>query len=184
MKKLLIGFTILSSFVFSTQAKDFSQEIEKDRNIIQTIIQNPVIMNSIKDANKITINQQEIQEKEKIWAEERKQNKFNFIKTKLNNQSSDYLRSQLSSYKGLMLELVVTDKNGLNVAQTLPSQDYWQGDEAKFTDVFPKGCDGKWISKPEKDEDLGIVSIQISGTICENNVPIGTYIASLDTDKM
>ncbi len=38
-----------------------------------------------------------------------------------------------------MTEVFVMDARGLNVAASDVTSDYWQGDEEKFSETFPKG---------------------------------------------
>ena len=54
------------------------------------------------------------------------------------------------------------DAHGLNVAATAPTSDMWQGDEAKFTETYPKGPDATHFSEVEFDESSQIFQGQIS----------------------
>ncbi len=70
----------------------------------------------------------------------------------LGNSASDFLRQQIEASGGKITEAVITDATGLNVAVSSPTSDLWQGDEDKFTKVFPNGAGGVFFGDVELDE--------------------------------
>jgi hypothetical protein len=53
----------------------------------------------------------------------------------MNNPLATYLKEKKAAADGSIFEIFVVDNKGLNVAQTDPTLDYMQGDEAKFRNV-------------------------------------------------
>ena len=56
----------------------------------------------------------------------------------MSNDCAKHLNKLMGQYP-YVTEIFVTDNQGANVCQTDATSDYWQGDEAKFLEVFNKG---------------------------------------------
>ena len=54
------------------------------------------------------------------------------------------------------------DNHGLNVAQSVETSDYWQGDEAKWQKTYGNGSGDIHISEVEFDESTGSYQSQVS----------------------
>lgn len=70
-------------------------------------------------------------------------------------------------------EIFVMDNRALNVGQSGPTSDYWQGDEAKWQQTFLVGADAVHISKIEYDESSKAFDFQLSFSIVDGNEVIG-----------
>jgi len=79
----------------------------------------------------------------------------------------------------------VTDNRGLNVAASDATSDYWQGDEDKFTKVFPVP-DGVFISAVELDESTQRYQGQISMTLTDPQTgeALGTLTVGIDAESL
>lgn len=88
---------------------------------------------------------------------------------------SAYLSQRQSESNGIISEVFVMDRYGLNVGQSGLTSDYWQGDEAKFQETYPKGAGATHTSEVELDESTGQYLIQVSATVTdpESGEPIG-----------
>lgn len=104
----------------------------------------------------------------------------------LNNPASSILVEKLEAAGGTISELFVTDNIGLNVAASGATSDYWQGDEAKFTEVFGKGTDAMHFGDIEFDESaqtyMGQVSVPLVDSASGN--VIGTMTIGLDAEAL
>jgi hypothetical protein len=92
------------------------------------------------------------------------------------------LRHQADS-GGELIEAFVVNNRGLNVGQSAITSDYWQGDEAKFTESFGRGPDAVHYGEVEV-KDSGRRAQQVSLTITdpETGQPIGAITAEFDLD--
>ena len=92
------------------------------------------------------------------------------------------LRHQADS-GGQLIEAFVMNSRGLNVGQSAVTSDYWQGDEAKFTESFGLGADAVHYGEVEV-KDNGRRAQQVSLTIVdpETGKPIGAITAEFDLD--
>ena len=70
------------------------------------------------------------------WQQEQKESEQPLINSVRNNALSPWLAQQQACYNGLISEIIVTDQHGLNIATSETTTDYWQGDEAKFSEPF------------------------------------------------
>jgi hypothetical protein len=62
----------------------------------------------------------------------------------------------------------------------------WQGDEDKFTKVFPQGADGVLLGEVEYDDSTAMYSAQVSITIVDpdSKTAIGTLTVGLDAQAL
>jgi hypothetical protein len=83
---------------------------------------------------------------------------------------------------GQYTEIFATDARGLNVAQSAITSDYWQGDEDKFTETFPRGAGAVFLGEVEEDESTQTFQSQVSLTIVDpaTGTPIGTLTVGVD----
>ncbi|WP_380055582.1 PDC sensor domain-containing protein [Falsihalocynthiibacter sp. SS001] len=88
---------------------------------------------------------------------------------------SKYFMRKQKSLDGIVSEVILMDAKGLNVAMSNTTSDYWQGDEAKFTETFNKGLGAVHFSEIELDESTGVYLVQVSTTIADPDTgePIG-----------
>lgn len=78
---------------------------------------------------------------------------------------SDWLLAQQQGTAGFVTEVFVMDNKGLNVAQSVETSDYWQGDEAKWQETYSVGPDALHISEVEFDDSTGFYQSQASLSI-------------------
>lgn len=88
---------------------------------------------------------------------------------------SSFLIDRKARSLGLFVEIFVMDRYGLNVGQSSPTEDYWQGDEAKWQETFPKGPKAVHLGEVEYDGMFGIWKQQISFPVLDpdNGEPLG-----------
>lgn len=91
----------------------------------------------------------------------------------MQNEVSKVLKTVLQSSQGLYSEIFGMDNRGLNVGQSGPTSDYWQGDEDKWQKTFLVGPDAVHISKIEYDESSKEFDFQLSFSIVDGSDIIG-----------
>lgn len=104
----------------------------------------------------------------------------------LNNPAADFLRMQVEASGGKVTEAFVTDNVGLNVAVSSETSDMWQGDEDKFSKVFPAGAAGTFMGEVELDESSQTYQGQISIAITDpaSGAVIGTLTVGVNADGL
>lgn len=99
---------------------------------------------------------------------------------------SDRLRAHVAGSGGIVTEVFVTDGLGLNVAVSAPTSDYWQGDEAKFTETFPLGPKAVHLGEVEFDESTQTYQAQISVVVTDpaTGEPAGTMTVAVNAESL
>lgn len=113
------------------------------------------------------LTQDEIDRLDAIWRDEVGSSDTPTISSVLDNPLSDFLRAQVTNLKGSVTEVFVMDAHGLNVGASSTTSDYWQGDEAKFTETYGGGPDGRHFSEIEKDESTQTYQAQASFALAD-----------------
>jgi hypothetical protein len=150
---------------------------------IRTAAQNPQVIAAIEAQNKVTAayDAGKIDALDKQWRAEVDAASHPLIDATLGNAASTYLSQVQAEAEGLFTEIFVMDAQGLNVAQSTVTSDYWQGDEDKFTESFGKGPSAVHIGEIEEDESTQTFQSQVSLPILDAaGVPIGAITVGVD----
>ncbi|WP_116084356.1 hypothetical protein [Tropicimonas sp. IMCC34011] len=97
------------------------------------------------------------------------------------NAVADRLREVVDGSGGRITEIFIMDMVGLNVAASATTSDYWQGDEAKFTETFGTGRDAVHVGDISFDESTERDQRQLSVTLLdpETGEPMGAVTAGI-----
>jgi hypothetical protein len=155
---------------------------------IRTWSEDPSIVAAIEAANteRAGYDQAKIDSLDAAWKAEVGQPATPTITPVMANAASDFLRKQVEASGGKITEAFVTDNKGLNVAVTAPTSDMWQGDEDKFSKVFPNGAAGVFVGDVEQDESTQTYQGQISISIVDpaSKEVIGTLTVGVNADAL
>jgi len=172
MKKAIYVGTVLAIVLMATvsqaQNTTYQQFIQ---NLLESNINNwlqdPVVTKSVQtqNAKHSDLTQDDIQRLDKQWRAERRAKARPLINQVLANQLSAFLTDVKKNNDGLFSEIFIMDNKGLNVGQSDVTSDYWQGDEAKWTETFGKGPEALLIGDREFDDSTGKFLIQVSVSI-------------------
>ena len=148
----------------------------------------PVLIQAITAANaeRAGLDQARIDSLDAAWRAEVGQSDSPTITPTLTSAAADFLRAQIESSGGKITEVFITDNVGLNVAVSAPTSDMWQGDEDKFTKVFPAGPDAVLFGEVELDESTQTYQGQISIPITDpaTSQVIGTMTIGVDAEAL
>lgn len=99
---------------------------------------------------------------------------------------SEWLRTQRDGFGGIVTEVFVMDNHGLNVAASDVTSDYWQGDEAKFSETFGQGAGAVHIADVEFDESTQTYQVQVSAAISDaaGGAPIGAITVGVNVELL
>lgn len=121
------------------------------------------------NARRAGLDQAGIDALDRQWRAEREAADKPLIAATLSSPLSVYLTRVQAGALGLYVEVFVTDEYGMNVGQSAITSDYWQGDEAKFQETFPKGPRAVFIDEPEWDEELKIWRAQLNLSLSDTS---------------
>lgn len=159
-----------SALTTAASANEFAPAME---HYLQSNIRNwahsEVLIAAINDQNTTTAayDQAMIDTLDTQWRAEVGQSTTPTITPVVSNAAAEFLRNQVERSEGQITEVFVMDLHGLNVAASSVTSDFWQGDEAKFTQTFGVSPDAYHLGDIELDESSGHYQGQISMTITD-----------------
>jgi hypothetical protein len=155
---------------------------------IRTWANDPVLVAAVNAANaeRAGFDQAKIDGLDTAWRAEVGQSDSPTITPVMTSAAADFLRAQVESSGGKITEVLITDNVGLNVAVSAPTSDMWQGDEEKFTEVFPAGSDAVLFGEIELDESTQTYQDQISISITDpaTSQVIGTMTIGVNAEAL
>lgn len=88
--------------------------------------------------------------------------------------------------EGLLTEIFAMDHQGLNVAMSETTSDYWQGDEAKWQETYLVGPDAVHMGEVDWDESAQTYAVQVSLTVVdpESGAPIGAVTFGVNAELL
>ena len=124
----------------------------------------PMMIEAIRAQNRAHagLTQAEIDGLDKRWRAETAAPARPMINEVLGRPASKKLLGYKNEAEGLFTEIFVMDNRGLNVAQSDPTSDYWQGDEAKWKKTFLAGPNAVFIDEVEFDDSTQTYQAQVS----------------------
>ncbi len=104
----------------------------------------------------------------------------------MENALAEVLRERVAAAGGRITEVFVMDAQGLNVAASDVTSDYWQGDEAKFQETYGRGPGSHHFGEVEFDESTQTYQGQISMTIVDpsSGQAIGAVTVGVDAESL
>ena len=187
--KLSAATLALTLLALPVQAEDVSQQVKGivDKEL-RAWAADPALVAAVIAANEAhaALSQAQIDSLDAAWGAELETSTRPTIDPILAAPVSQALKAQIAASGGRFTEAFVTDNRGLNVAQAGPTSDYWQGDEAKFQETFPKGADAVHVSAVEFDESSQHYAVQASFTVIDpaSKAPIGTMTVGLNAEMI
>lgn len=99
---------------------------------------------------------------------------------------SEWLRGKKEESAGLITEVFVTDNRGLNVVQSDVTFDYWQGDEAKWSETYGKPAGTIHFGDIELGESTQTYQSQISIPVIDpaTNVALGAVTFGINLEYL
>ncbi|MDP3339985.1 hypothetical protein [Frigidibacter sp.] len=151
-------------------------------------VQDPVLIGAILAANTAhaALTPEGITALDLAWRAEVGAGQTPTITPVVENAASDFLRAQMQAAGGAITEVFVMDAQGLNVAASGITSDYWQGDEEKFSETYPAGPGALHLGAIELDESTQIYQAQVSMTVTDpaTGQAIGAITVALNAEML
>lgn len=183
MKKVIFIISILTGFLFA--GSTLAREV---KDVVPEVVQaaaNPVVVKAVKEQNAKGVSLASIQELDKTWTDTTSAAKepSAYMKSFNSNAAAQEL-AKIEKAKPYMVEFILTDNQGANIAITGMTSDYWQGDEPKFSNAFANGKGDTYIARPQKDKSTGEVISQVSVPVMSDGKAIGTLTVGIRAEKL
>lgn len=183
------GMMLAASAVPAAAQVDHVPAMKKyvEENLKQ-LMSDPAVIAAVKAQNEKTAgySQAKIDELDQQWRSEVGSGGGPLVEETLKAKLSGHLTEVKNAQQGMITELFVMDAKGLNVGQSDPTSDYWQGDEAKWQKTFGAGAGAVFVDEVEQDESTQMLQSQASFTIVdpETGAPIGAVTAGVNLEML
>jgi hypothetical protein len=187
LTQLLIIFCLalvpLASYAVDSREKDIEELVTSEMKIWAN---KDIIVNAIKsqnDKNKdISIADMKILDNK--WTGEKRMLKRPLAIKVLSTELSGFLKTIQDESDGLYTEIIVMDNKGMNVGQSVMSQNYWQGDQPKWEKIFPTKSYSTYISDLHFDDNTELFQVEVSFLLMSDEEPIGVVYAGIDVERL
>ena len=134
------------------------------RDELASWLTEPALIEAIKAQNIAHdgLSEDEVIALDQQWRAEAGEGGGPLIEKLLTTSVSNWLLDKQYATAGFVTEVFIMDNKGLNVAQSVETSDYWQGDEAKWQQTYSVGPDALHISEVEFDDSTGFYQSQAS----------------------
>jgi len=182
MKKfLLIILLINAPTAWAELSQQELQEVLSDRiEGLEFFTQNAIFIQAIQEQNR----QNQSLDNIKVIDEEWKNGTSPLIEELQNSKAGKYLKNIIIQQADVYNEAFLTDAQGANVAAYPTTSDYWQGDEAKFTDAFAEGKGQTYIGGVEFDDSTQTNAVQISVPVMYAEKAIGVFVIGVKVSEL
>jgi len=189
MKSISFLSATVAALSAPSYADEFTPALESFyQNHIAEMATNQAIIDAVNSQNTATAGYSlaDIEALDKAWRAEVGTSNTPTISPVLDNTTSAMLREQVSEFGGQITEIFIMDAQGLNVAASSVTSDYWQGDEAKHSETYGVGPDALHISEIELDESTQRYQGQISFPVVDPSTgqPIGAITVGVDAQSL
>jgi hypothetical protein len=181
MKKFAIfAAALVFVFVGSAVAGPAPQKVvDLANSALADLGKDKVVVKAVRKANADAKTMKQIEAIDAEWKTAKKAGqKIPLMDELMNNKCAKRLNEIMGEH-AFITEIFVTDNQGANVCQTGMTGDYWQGDEAKFTEVFKKGV---LVADVEVEDGMNIS--QVSVPVIMGKRHVGTMTIGVDVDKV
>lgn len=188
MRTLLTSMLVMGSTTMA-QANDFAPAMQSYLDgEIRAWAMSAQLVEAINAQNAITsgYDQSMIDQLDTQWRAEVGTSATPTITPVLNGSAADFLRERVAASEGRITEVFIMDARGLNVAASAVTSDYWQGDEAKFSETYGRGADAIHFGDIEFDDSTETYQGQISITIVDPSTgqAIGAMTVGVDAEAL
>ncbi len=171
MKQMTFWLAIALATATTGSAQEFQPRMQQFiDDYVKDWASDPVIVDAIIAQNAITggYDDAKIAELDALWTAQMGMAGVPLVDEVVQSPASDFLRDRMAAANGTIAEVFVMDARGLNVAAAKATSDYWQGDEAKFSETYPKGPTAIHFGEVELDPSSGEVQAQVSMSIVDS----------------
>lgn len=171
MKHFIFPFLMACTFSSAASANEFEAAMKAfvDKNVASWV-SDPLLVNAARTQNTQTAGYDDatITELDNAWKAHAGQSCGAILLDVLGNPAASMMRDRVDATDGAITEALLMDARGLNVAATRETSDYWQGDEAKYTETFLAGPGAVHYGEIGLDESTQQVQGQVSMTIVDS----------------
>lgn len=182
--KAIYRLAAIATLVFTSvvcSAEEAPDSVKQLAEGLRAWGENPILIGAVKSQNAENLTLEAIKARDKIWLDT--SGIDDFMKGIMENAAAKEL-ARLEKSEPYYFELFLMDNQGANVAMTNKTSDYWQGDEAKFTESFNKGQGAVHIGNVKFDESAQAYLVQVSVPVMDGGHAIGAITIGINVDVL
>jgi hypothetical protein len=124
---------------------------------------------------------EEVIELEQQWYAQKTTTPGDLLREVNDNALSQFLKQLKAISGGRITEILIMGHHGRLVAESDVATDYYQGDEPKYLETYPKGPDAVFVDNVKFDQSANAVQAQASFTLTDPKTgePIGAATVGL-----
>lgn len=150
--------------------------------LLEGWITDPVVIYSIDEQNDLNseLNSAQIAKLQSRWQAEDGRGEMTF--DLLDRLISIIARDEKEKSGGMIDRIAIMDQHGITVGMTRAIDDYYQGDQAWFTESYGAGIEGQFISEPYSQTEGGDILVDITRSVVgeDGTSPIGAVTLTLN----
>ena len=177
----IVAFSAVALFTSLAMAEKAPESVERLAPTLKVWGENPIVVAAVKAQNAKGESLDQIKQRDASWRAT--SGVDDFMRSLLESDTAKELM-KLETSKPYFFELFLMDSQGANVAMTNKTSDYWQGDEAKFTESFKGGSGAIHIGDVEFDESAQAYLVQISVPVMDGGSAVGAMTIGVNVDKL
>ena len=178
---LLFMFSLVFPLLATAQGSDVPKALIKfTEEVLLPFARSTPVIEAVRNQNRRGISLEEVQRIDRDWISTPGITRF--MLNLMSNDGALALYNLEEQYK-FIVEAFIMDNLGANVSLTKKTSDYWQGDEAKFTQSYNNGLGAIHYSDIEYDESTDDIVIQVSVPVMDQNRAIGAITFSISLEK-
>ncbi len=181
MKKFAIfAAALILAFVGSAMAGPAPQKVvDLAKGALADLGKDKIVVRAVRDANADAKTMKQIEAIDTEWKAAKKAGqKIPLMDELMGNKCAKRLNEMMAEH-AFITEIFVTDNQGGNACQTGMTGDYWQGDEAKFKEVYKKGV---LVADVEQEDGMNISQVSVPVVMGKRHV--GTMTIGVNVDKV
>ena len=185
MKKLSL-IVVIGIFLFAVCGQVFAAEkapqkvVDFANSTLVKLGEDDIIVKAVKEENSKKKTLSAIKEMDDKW--KATPGVVDFMSVLMESECGKHLRTMQDS-TSYYAEIFVMDNKGANVCMTDKTSDYWQGDEAKFTESYKGGNGAVHISNVKFDDSTQAYLVQVSVPVKDGGKVIGAITIGVDIDN-
>lgn len=121
---------------FSLSPREQTVILDSFLSSAQQLAGQPALLNALSIANRQKWREQDIIRHDMQWVQEITNQVPGLAESMLQSELSSLLQHWQQPFNGRIAEIILTDQQGRNVAISELTSDFWQGDEAKFQNIY------------------------------------------------
>jgi hypothetical protein len=102
----------------------------------------------------------------------------------LASELSQFLKKKAVEGEGVYTELIIVDAKGLNIAQTVISENYYNAGKPRWEKTFRAKSYAPYISEIYYSDETSKFQVEVSFLIVSDGQPVGIVVAGIDVEQL